>query len=99
MYVHNYLKRANLKSIEFFLRYGGESFSEESDKPISEQLREAEKNIADTLFSIISDEQKHDEAMSRIFEQIDVFEDISFELGFLAGVKIAIQAFDKLYDI
>ena len=99
MYIENLLKRADLKSIEYFLRYGGANLSEKSDKPSAEQLRNAENNIADTLFSIISDEHKHDEIMSRIFEQVEVFENISFELGFLAGAKIAIQAFDKLYDI
>ena len=51
MYIENLLKRADLKSIEYFLRYGGENLSEKSDKPSAEQLRNAENNIADTLIA------------------------------------------------
>lgn len=99
MHLQNYKKRSDIRSVEGFLRCGSESIGDFDENKASERITQCENKIADILALNIRDSEKHDDIMSEIFSQIDIFEELAFELGLLTGAKLTFQAIDRLENI
>ena len=99
MYLKNYMKRSDIRSVAAFLRCGSEAIGDFDENKASLRAMECEKKIADIIVSNINDSKMHDEIMSEIFTQIDIFEEMAYELGLFTGAKLIIQAMDRFENI
>lgn len=99
MNFENLLQRANLNSIESFLLYGIESYTDFNEKTYSERLNEARKNATEFFQSKYTDIDEYDKITGYFDEQVSVFEDVYFELGLITGSKIGFQISERLKNL
>ena len=96
---NDFLQRAELFSLQTFIKYGCETFSKLPEKTYSERLKEANKNMKDFCDKKFDDIKEYDEVYGYFHEQASVFEDVYFEIGLIVGAKIAFQLCDKINEL
>lgn len=99
MKFEDYLQRAELVSLQNFLKHGGETYTKTSEKTYSEQLCEARKNAKAFFEEKYPDIDEYDRILGYFDEQISVYEEVYFEIGLIVGAKIGFQfrgKFDEL---
>ena len=96
MYYNEFLKRADLRAVETFIRDGCEQTDGFCEDSASVRLRVCEKNIYDIIIKNIRNEKKYDDVMSEIFAQISTYEELAFESGLLCGARLVLQAMNRL---
>lgn len=95
----NMLQRADLNSIRAFLKNGTEDFCEKTDLTYSEQIKETIKNIHGILKEKYPTFEEYDKIEGYFNEQLFILENIYFEIGLLAGAKIAFQISERFDEI
>lgn len=85
------LKRANLNTLEDFLFHGGEFYSEPSEKTYAERIKEADRKISAFFEQRYPNIEEYDEIAGYYYRQADVYREVYFEIGLIAGAKIAYQ--------
>ncbi|MBQ1947995.1 MAG: hypothetical protein II359_05235 [Clostridia bacterium] len=89
-------RRAELNSIETFLKYGGEDLGPWVKETYAQRLKTADKNILDFLKE---NTDLTDECMGFLYEQISIYEDVYFEIGLLLGGKLAFCIGEKIKEL
>jgi len=92
------LQRANLNCIENYLLYGEPTFEKQSEKSYSERLKEARKKASAFFKARYSDIDEYDEISGYFYEQVEVYQDVYFEIGLIVGAKIAFQLRGKIEE-
>ena len=93
----NLLHRANLNVIDQFIMTGAEQLEDFSEKTYLQRIHD-ECHILSEYFEKNFPEQ-HEEILNKIFKYINVTEEIYFEIGFIAGAKLAFQIDKRLADL
>ena len=96
MYYDKFFKRADLRAIEAYIRDGSDLFEAFNEDSASTRISQCEKNINAAISENIQNSNKQDDIMSVIFNQINTYEELAFEAGFLCGAKVVLQAIDRL---
>lgn len=91
MYFRDLLKRANVSSLEFFLLHGVEGHERPPEQTYSERLDAAEEKITSFLRPLCKKRREFDEITGYLCNQMDVYQDVYFEIGLIAGAKLAFQ--------
>ena len=99
MNFNDYLQRAELISLQSFLKHGGETFIKSSEKSYSEQLAEARKNAKEFFGKKFPNKDEYDEVYGYFDEQASVYEEVFFEIGIIIGAKIGIQLKNRLEEL
>ena len=99
MKFNDFLQRANLNSLQTFLKYGAEDFKEQCEKTYSERLKEAEKNAMDFFKTRCIDDDELDKITGYFEEQVNVYEEVYFEIGMILGAKIAFQLGERMEEL
>lgn len=95
----NYLQRANLDSIQNFLKYGSESFIETDMRTYSERIKDARKNTVNFFKDRFTDINEFDKILGYFEEQTTVYEEVYFEIGMILGAKIALELTKKAEEL
>lgn len=99
MKFEDYLQRAELISLQNFLRHGGETCEKTSQKTYSQQLQEA-RSKANTFFQQnFPDIEEQDRISEYFYEQVSVYEEVFFEIGLIVGAKIGFQLKGKFEEL
>lgn len=99
MKFENYLQRAELISLQNFLKYGGETFIPTSGKKYSERLTEARRKAKNFFEEKFSDIDEFDRIYGYFDEQVSEYEEVFFEIGIIVGAKIGFQFREKMEDL
>lgn len=99
MNFNDYLQRAELFSLEDFIKNGCETYIKLPKETFSERLDAAMKNMEEFCNRKYSDIKEYDEVYGYFYEQASVFEEVYFEIGLIVGSKIAFQLCDKINEL
>ena len=99
MKFEDYLQRAELISLQNFLKYGAESYIKSSEKTYSEQLKEARENAKAFFEEKYPDIDEYDKVYGYFDEQASVYEEVYFEIGLIVGAKIGFQIRGKMDEL
>lgn len=99
MFFKDLLGRANLINIGSFIISGSECCIDEPELTYTERIREAEQKTGQFLDANFPELNKNNEVSMRFYELADVYRDVYFEIGMIAGAKIALQLNKKLEDL
>ena len=95
----NLLKRADLYSIQTFLKYGVESYVKPDTLSYSQRLRDANKNMTDFFKNKFPDSEELDKILTFFDEQTSIYEEVYFEIGLLSGMKIGFEINEKIESL
>ena len=93
----NLLHRANLNAIDQFIMTGAEQLNDFSDKTYLQRIHDECHILSEYLKKNFP--ENHEEILNNIFKYIDVTEEIYFEMGLIAGAKLAFQIDKRLADL
>ena len=99
MKFNDLLQRADLNSLESFLKYGSDDFVETTDKTYSQRIEDATKKATAFFEAKYSDIDEYDKISGYFYEQLSVFEEIYFEIGLILGAKIAFQIGKRMEEL
>ena len=100
MKFENYLQRAELISLQNFLKHGGETFIPTSDKKYSERITEARRKAKNFFEERFTDINEFDRIYGCFDEQVsEYYEDVFFEIGIIVGAKIGFQFREKMEEL
>ena len=95
----DYLQRAELISLQNFLRNGGETCEKSSQKTYSQQLNEARSKANAFFEQNFHDIEEQDKISEYFYEQASVYEEVFFEIGLIVGAKIGFQLKGKFEEL
>lgn len=99
MKFNEYLQRAELISLQNFLKHGGETYIQSSEKTYSEQISDAREKAKNFLQKRFPDIDDYDEIYGYFDEQVSVYEEVYFEVGLIVGAKIGFQLHKKFNEL
>ncbi len=99
MKFENYLQRAELISLQNFLKHGGETFIPTSDKKYSERITEARRKAKNFFEEKFPDIDEFDRIYGYFDEQVNEYEEVFFEIGIIVGAKIGFQFREKMEEL
>lgn len=95
----NLLHRSNLNTLETFITCGEKSFSSPPEGAYSERLKKASQNVTALFQARFPDFQDYDEVAGYYDKQVEVVQDIYFEIGLILGARIAFQISEKMEEL
>ena len=99
MLFRDLLKRADLKNLEEFVLNGCVYRGEISTQTYLERLRAAEENIHSLFAAQYTDTEECEKKKNYYYDQLEVFQDVYFEIGLLMGAKLAFQIHRRLEEL
>ena len=99
MKFNDYLQRAELVSLQNFIKRGGETFIKSSEESYSQRIDEANRKARNFFNKKFADVAEYDEISGYFDEQISVYEDVFFEIGLIIGAKIGFQLRGKVEEL
>jgi hypothetical protein len=99
MYFKELLHRTNLDVIESFILTGDTKIQREVQHSYSERIKEASKKATAFFEAQYTDIQEYDRIVGFFFEQTAVYQEVYFELGLIAGSKMAFDLRGKIEDL
>lgn len=99
MKFENYLQRAELISLQNFIKFGGETTIPTSNKKYSERLAEARKKALNFFEEKFPDMDEFDRIYGYFDDQVTEYEEVFFEIGIIVGAKIGFQFREKMEEL
>ncbi len=99
MKFENYLQRAELISLQNFIKFGGETTIQTSNKKYSERLAEARRKSKNFFEEKFPDMDDFDRIYGYFDEQVTEYEEVFFEIGIIVGAKIGFQFREKMEEL
>ena len=93
------LRRANLNSLQLFLKYGEDDFRKEEKETYSQRIKNAREKAIKFFAAKYPDIEEFDKIYGYFDEQTSVYEEVYFEIGLIVGAKIAFQTREKIDNL
>ena len=93
------LTRANLKTIQAYLRYEVVDWSEDSKQTYEERLKAANQKATEFFEEHYTDLDEYDKIAGYFGEITEVYEDVFFEIGMIVGAKLAFELRGKMKEL
>lgn len=99
MIFDDFLRRAELHSLETFINYGGEVITPISQKGYEERLKDARKSVDEFFKKRCTTLSDFDEITMHYDKEVEVVQNVYFEIGLILGAKIAFQIGKKMEEL
>lgn len=99
MYFKNYLERANLSVLQEFFKFGTEGRAENISETYETRIKEARKNALSFFEEKFKSVEEFDYVLASFEKQLQVYEEVYFEIGLLLGAKLGYEICEKMQQL